>query len=45
MREKIIPRISQKTFERGAIPSYYLESVSIKKGSYTFKISSGQNFF
>jgi Mitochondrial ribosomal protein (VAR1) len=52
MREKIIPRISHKTFERGARSIgkvNYLDSASItnknRKGSYTLKISSGQNFF
>ena len=52
MREPIIPRISKKNFERGARSigkANYLDSASItnknRKGSYTLKIFSGQNFF
>jgi ribosomal VAR1-like protein len=52
LREPIIPRISKKNFERGARSIgkvNYLDSASItnknRKGSYTLKISSGQNFF
>ena len=52
MREIDIPRKSQKRFERGARSIgkvNYLDSASItnknRKGSYTLKISSGQNFF
>jgi hypothetical protein len=52
MREPIIPRRSKKRFERGASSIgkvNYLDSASItnknRKGSYTLKISSGQNFF
>ena len=52
MREALIPRISKKRFERGARSIgkvNYLDSASItnknRKGSYTLKISSGQNFF
>jgi hypothetical protein len=52
MREVMIPRISKKIFERGARSIgkvNYLDSASItnknRKGSYTLKISSGQNFF
>jgi Mitochondrial ribosomal protein (VAR1) len=52
MREAFIPRISQKRFERGARSVgkvNYLDTASItnknRKGSYTLKISSGQNFF
>ena len=52
MREPLIPRISKKRFERGARSIgkvNYLDSASItnknRKGSYTLKISSGQNFF
>jgi hypothetical protein len=52
LREALIPRISKKRFERGARSIgkvNYLDSASItnknRKGSYTLKISSGQNFF
>ena len=52
MREPLIPRKSKKRFERGARSIgkvNYLDSASItnknRKGSYTLKISSGQNFF
>ena len=52
MREPLIPKISKKRFERGARSIgkvNYLDSASItnknRKGSYTLKISSGQNFF
>ena len=52
LREAFIPRISKKRFERGASSIgkvNYLDSASItnknRKGSYTLKISSGQNFF
>ena len=52
LREPMIPRKSKKKFERGARSIgkvNYLDSASItnknRKGSYTLKISSGQNFF
>jgi Mitochondrial ribosomal protein (VAR1) len=52
MREPIIPRITTKNFERGASSPgkvNFLDTATInkknKKGSYTIKISSGQNFF
>jgi hypothetical protein len=52
MREPIIPRISTKKFERGASSPgkvNFLDTANItkknRKGSYTIKISSGQNFF
>jgi hypothetical protein len=52
MREPIIPRITTKKFERGASSPgkvNFLDTATInkknKKGSYTIKISSGQNFF
>ena len=52
MREPIIPRITTKVFEKGAIATgkvNYLDVASItnknKKGAYTIKIKSGQNFF
>ena len=52
MREPIIPRITTKVFEKGAIATgkvNYLDVASItkknKKGAYTIKITSGQNFF
>ena len=52
MREPIIPRITTKIFERGATSPgkvNFLDTATIttknRKGSYTIKISSGQNFF
>jgi hypothetical protein len=52
MREPIIPRITTKNFERGASSPgkvNFLDIATItkknRKGSYTIKISSGQNFF
>ena len=52
MREHIIPRITTKNFERGASSPgkvNFLDIATInkknKKGSYTIKIFSGQNFF
>jgi len=52
MREPIIPRITTKIFERGASSPgkvNFLDTATItkknRKGSYTIKISSGQNFF
>jgi hypothetical protein len=52
MREPIIPRITTKLFERGASSPgkvNFLDTATItkknRKGSYTIKISSGQNFF
>ena len=52
MREPILPRITTKVFEKGAIATgkvNYLDVASItqknKKGAYTIKIKSGQNFF
>jgi hypothetical protein len=52
MRETLIPRKSKKRFEKGARSIgkvNYLDSASItnknRKGSYTLKISLGQNFF
>ncbi len=52
MGEPIIPRITTKVFEKGAIATgkvNYLDVARItkknKKGAYTIKITSGQNFF
>ena len=52
MREPIIPRITTKNFDRGASSPgkvNFLDTATItkknRKGSYTIKISSGQNFF
>nr|BBG67081.1 ribosomal protein S3 [Stropharia rugosoannulata] len=52
MREPIIPRITTKTFERGASSTgkvNYLDVATItkknRKGAYTITIKSGQNFF
>jgi hypothetical protein len=52
MREAFIPRKSKKIFERGARSIgkvNYLDTASVtnknRKGAYTLKISSGQNFF
>jgi hypothetical protein len=52
MREFVIPRRTTRIFERGARSIgkvNYLDTSSItnvnKKGSYTMKISTGQNFF
>ena len=52
IREKVIPRISKKIYERGASSIgkvNFLDTSSItkknRKGSYTLKISLGQNFF
>lgn len=52
LREHLIPRISKKRYDRGASSVgkvNFLDSASItnknRKGSYTLKISSGQNFF
>ena len=52
MREIILPRITTKKFERGASSPgkvNFLDTSTItkknRKGSYTIKISSGQNFF
>jgi hypothetical protein len=52
MRESIIPRITTKNFERGASSPgkvNFLDTATItkknRKGSYTIKISSGQNLF
>ena len=52
MREPLIPRLSKKRFERGASSVgkvNFLDTASItnknRKGSYTLKILSGQNFF
>ena len=52
MRQPIIPRITTKNFEKGASSPgkvNFLDIATInkknKKGSYTLKISSGQNFF
>ena len=52
MRESFIPKISKKIFERGSRSIgkvNYLDTASVtkknRKGSYTLKISLGQNFF
>jgi hypothetical protein len=52
MREPIIPRITTKNFDLGAKATgkvNFLDSAFItkknKKGAYTIKITSGQNFF
>lgn len=52
MREPIIPRMTTKIFEKGASSTgkvNYLDVATItkknKKGAYTIKIKSGQNFF
>jgi Mitochondrial ribosomal protein (VAR1) len=52
LREPMIPRITTKKFERGASSPgkvNFLDTATItkknRKGSYTIKISSGQNFF
>jgi Mitochondrial ribosomal protein (VAR1) len=52
MREPIIPRLTTKIYERGASSTgkvNYLDVATItkknRKGSYTIKIKSGQNFF
>ena len=52
MGEPIIPRITTKVFERGATSTgkvNYLDVARItkknRKGAYTIKITSGQNFF
>jgi hypothetical protein len=52
MREPIIPRITTKLFEKGASATgkvNYLDVASItrknRKGAYTIKVTSGQNFF
>ena len=52
MREYMIPKISTKKYERGASSVgkvNFLDTATItkknRKGSYTLKISSGQNFF
>lgn len=52
MREPIIPRLTTKTYERGASSTgkvNYLDVATItkknRKGAYTIKIKSGQNFF
>jgi len=52
MREPIIPRITTKVYERGASSTgkvNYLDVATItkknRKGAYTIKIKSGQNFF
>jgi hypothetical protein len=52
MREPIIPRITTKYIERGASAPgkvNFLDTATItkknRKGAYTIKISSGQNFF
>jgi hypothetical protein len=52
MREHIIPRITNKVYEKGAIATgkvNFIDSASItkknRKGAYTIKISSAQNFF
>lgn len=52
MREPIIPRITTKVFEKGASATgkvNYLDVASItrknRKGAYTIKVTSGQNFF
>lgn len=52
MREPIIPRITNKVYEKGAIATgkvNFIDSASItkknRKGAYTIKISSAQNFF
>jgi hypothetical protein len=52
MRESVIPRRTTRIFERGARSIgkvNYLDTSSItnrnRKGSYTLKISTGQNFF
>lgn len=52
LRQVMIPKLTKKRFERGASSIgkvNFLDSASItkknRKGSYTLKISSGQNFF
>ena len=52
MREPIIPRLTTKIYERGASSTgkvNYLDVATItnknKKGAYTIKIKSGQNFY
>lgn len=52
MREPIIPRITTKVYEKGAIATgkvNFIDSASKtnknRKGAYTIKISSAQNFF
>jgi len=52
MREPIIPRVTTKVFEKGAIAPgkvNFIDSSSItnknKKGAFTIKITSGQNFY
>jgi hypothetical protein len=52
IREKVIPRKSKKIYEKGASSIgkvNFLDTASItnknRKGSYTLKITSGQNFF
>ena len=52
LREHIIPKISKKRYERGASSVgkvNFLDTASItnknRKGSYTLKLSLGQNFF
>jgi len=52
LREHLIPKISTKRFERGASSVgkvNFLDTATItnknRRGSYTLKISSGQNFF
>ena len=51
MREPIIPRITTKKFEKGAIATgkiNFLEKAQItkknRKGAYTIKIAYAQNF-
>ena len=52
MREPIIPRITTRVFSKGATATgkvNYLDVASItkknRKGAYTIKVTSGQNFF
>ena len=52
LREHVVPKRTQKRYERGASSIgkvNFLDTASItntnRKGSYTLKISSGQNFF
>jgi Mitochondrial ribosomal protein (VAR1) len=52
LREALIQKLTKKRFERGASSIgkvNFLDSASItnknRKGSYTLKISTGQNFF
>lgn len=52
MREPIIPRLTTKVYEKGATATGKINYLDVatkttknKKGAYTIKITSGQNFF